>query len=103
MNPQIASAALATTTTAFLTFLPSPDALLAGSPTTGLRVNETAAIAVALSVGVALSFAAGEAAPLVFAVIGCVALVAGVEYLSRTNSAALSAENAKGYAPDRMV
>ena len=101
MNPQLAAVSVGTTATAFLTFLPRPDRLLADERTPSVRVNEFAAVAVSLGVGLALAFASGEPSPFLFAVVASAILCAGVEYLSRAHSEALASANA--YAEDRMI
>lgn len=101
MNTGLAAASVANTAFAFITFVPKPDELITSEPTPNLRVNETAAAVVALGVGLALSFAASDPAPFLFALLTSVAFVLAIEYLARATISAIEAP--VPYAPDRMV
>lgn len=102
MNSQTAAASVTNTAVVFLALLPSPASMLASEeiPST-LRVNEAAAIAVSLGIGLALSFVDDSSAPFIMALVTSAAIVIALEYVLRTNNATLAKE--MEYAPDRRI
>ena len=91
MNEQLTSASVTSTILVFLTFMPTPDEIVTQEPDHRLRVNEASAAVVSIGLGGMLSIVAKSGAPLLVAMLGTAAMIAGYEYLARTTDARIAA------------
>ena len=88
----LTAASINATMLAFLTFMPTPAAILRSVPTAESRVNEASAAVVSVGLGIMLSMLAKSGAPLLAAMVGSAAMIAGYEYLSRTTDSRIANE-----------
>lgn len=88
----LTAAAINSTVLCFLTFMPTPAQIVKDEPDDHIRVNEASAAVVSVGLGIMLSFLARSGAPMVAAMVGAAAMVAGYEYLARTTDNRLARE-----------
>lgn len=94
----LTAASVTNTMLVFISFMPSPAEVASSEAEHDMRVNEVASVAVSLGLGIALSVLGQSGRPLAGAIVASIALVAGYEYLARTNDERIVKENRRNSA-----